>query len=211
MKKNSSRIIQVLVILLLLNLAAGGALYFFHSQVLSLEAERADLTDKVAYAQSSADRALAEQNEIKATSADRAELLTYLIGQQKEQVAALLDLIEHKGSEVGVTIQTSSVAESSVAVSAAGGASAPTLAVSFSADGTWSQMITFLEAIKSLPYQYSIGRLSLNGGGVPAQAPVAKGKSKPAPLPQWNVVLNLSIVQDPDSATSTPATSTPAR
>lgn len=114
------------------------------------------------------------QSTIKDTAADREHLSSFLV--PAEGIVPFIEAIEAFGVMTGAAIDVESVSVGAIDPSTAADADealAELVRLSFTADGTWQEVVHTLALVETLPYRVTLTRATLRAGNTPEEGPTS--------------------------------------
>ncbi len=173
-----SRIFQIFIVLLVLDLSGLGLLWYGYSNMQSKKDEETALRASIAKEGEKGQKLAALRRTLALAEKDRALLRGYLFDPSIENQIRFISMLEQFGtSTTGALVETRSLDLT---------LSAPQLIRGdFTLTGTWSQLYHFLRIVESLPLRININRFDMKRTEAPT---VLK------PFETWSGSLSMDIV-----------------
>ncbi len=169
------KIYNILIILLLLNVAGGALLWFGYGRIQALKTEEATLMLNIAEADQKSRRLVTLRQTLYEAKKERDELASFLVDPREENQIKLIAQIEELGaSTTGATVNVTAFNLTT--------GKEPVIHGDFSFSGQWRSMYHFLSLIESLPTKLIISRFSLQESG------------QGTPQEKWSGVLSVDFV-----------------
>jgi len=148
-KTSGRKNIELLVVVLLLNIAAISCFAFLFRDVKAKNEHISSLVNQIEAEQSEENLQDSIKTLVAETTPLREKLANYFIGQ--EAAVSFLELLEQIGREVGATVEITSVAPSDIQQE-----DVESLRLMLQVTGEWSEVVRFIGLIELLPFEGKI-------------------------------------------------------
>lgn len=157
------RTINIIVIVLVVDILCGGALWYGFTTMQEKKTEETQLRKDLLVESQKGEKQSALQHSLELAEGDRKELEKYLFNLSEENQIRFISQMEELGTSTGAVVETRSLDISGSKVHG-----------EFALKGTWSQLNHVLRLIEQLPTRVVISQFSIQRVG-PADSKVREG------------------------------------